>query len=77
MLTSTLLLTPERALKLLNTELEKVSLEGSPADLYDPIRYIMEVGGKRIRPLLVMLSHQLFSDEVQESIAAAIPRGFG
>lgn len=72
MFTSTLPLNAERALKVLNEELEKVNLEGSPSELYDPIRYILAVGGKRIRPLLVMLSNQLFVDDISASVTPAI-----
>lgn len=33
-----------------------------PADLYDPIRYILQIGGKRIRPMLVLLAADVFDD---------------
>jgi geranylgeranyl diphosphate synthase type II len=72
MLASTLILNPERGVKLLNAEIEKLPIEGSPAELYDPIRYIMALGGKRMRPLLVLLAHQFYSDEPESAIAPAI-----
>ena len=46
-----------------------------PAGLYDPLRYMMEIGGKRIRPRLCLLTYSLFKDEFTEEIlspAAAI-----
>lgn len=43
-----------------------------PVRLYEPIRYIMQLGGKRMRPLLVLLAHQLFSDQTDEVISPAI-----
>jgi geranylgeranyl diphosphate synthase type II len=42
-----------------------------PAELYDPIRYIMDLGGKRIRPLLTVLAHHLFEDEVDKALLPA------
>ena len=39
-----------------------------PAGLYDPLRYMMEIGGKRIRPRLCLLTYSLFKDEFTEEI---------
>ena len=39
-----------------------------PAGLYDPLRYMMSIGGKRIRPRLCLLSYSLFKDALDESI---------
>jgi geranylgeranyl diphosphate synthase type II len=36
-----------------------------PVELYEPIRYIMQLGGKRIRPLLTLLGAHLFTDDWQ------------
>ena len=46
-----------------------------PAGLYDPLRYMIEIGGKRIRPRLCLTAYSLFKDEFTEEIkvpAAAI-----
>lgn len=39
-----------------------------PAGLYDPLRYMMEIGGKRIRPRLCLTTYSLYKDELTESI---------
>ncbi len=39
-----------------------------PRGLYDPLRYMMEIGGKRIRPRLCMTAYALFRDEFNEGI---------
>lgn len=39
-----------------------------PCGLYDPLRYMIEIGGKRIRPKLCLLTYGLFKDTVDESI---------
>ena len=41
-----------------------------PAGLYDPLRYMMEIGGKRIRPRLCLTAYSLFKDELSEEILA-------
>jgi len=43
-----------------------------PKELYAPIEYSLSVGGKRIRPVLVLLSCNLFSDNIQPAIPAAL-----
>ena len=39
----------------------------TPASLYDPNRYFLQMGGKRIRPLLVIMGNELF-DEITEDV---------
>lgn len=39
-----------------------------PAGLYDPLRYMISIGGKRIRPRLCLLSYAMFRDELGEEI---------
>ena len=46
-----------------------------PSGLYDPLRYMIEIGGKRIRPRLCLTAYALFKDSFTEEIlspAAAI-----
>ena len=39
-----------------------------PAGLYDPLRYMMEIGGKRIRPRLCLTAYSLFKDSFNKEI---------
>ncbi len=41
--------------------------EKSPLSLYEPIDYAMHQGGKRIRPLLVLLATNMFTDDIEEA----------
>jgi geranylgeranyl diphosphate synthase type II len=41
-----------------------------PAGLYDPLRYMMDIGGKRIRPRLCLTSYALYKDQLCEEILA-------
>ena len=57
------------------TELEKLEKEylpTRPANLYDPIKYTLSLGGKRMRPLLVMIGCDLFDGNTEEALPAAI-----
>lgn len=48
--------------------LSSLEFRRDPADLYDPIRYMISIGGKRIRPLACMISYTLFNDNIDKSI---------
>jgi geranylgeranyl diphosphate synthase type II len=45
---------------------------GSPRDLYEPIQYILDLGGKRIRPALVLLSADLYGAGPEKALPAAM-----
>ena len=55
----------EEALKELFANLK---FTAEPAGLYDPLRYMMEIGGKRIRPRLCLTAYALFQDQFSENI---------
>ena len=44
----------------------------TPDNLYNPIRYILSLGGKKIRPALVLLSCNVFSDDLDAALAPAL-----
>ncbi len=52
--------------------LSELSLPKSPATLYDPQRYLLETGGKRIRPVLTLIACGLCKGDTQNAIPAAI-----
>ncbi|MDX5438763.1 MAG: polyprenyl synthetase family protein [Pontibacter sp.] len=43
----------------------------NPSELYEPIRYIMALGGKRIRPLLVLLSAKMYDNDIEKALLPA------
>lgn len=43
-----------------------------PASLYEPIRYIMSLGGKRLRPMLVLLAYGLYRRDFKKAIPYAV-----
>jgi geranylgeranyl diphosphate synthase type II len=44
----------------------------SPENLYKPSRYILELGGKRIRPILTLISTEVFGGHVKNALPAAL-----
>ena len=56
----------------LNQELTQINFISKPEKLYTPIQYVIEIGGKRIRPALVLFSCQLFAGEVRSALNAAL-----
>lgn len=52
--------------------LEKQKSKRKPENLYSPIDYIMGLGGKRIRPVLVLMSSDLFGSEYHQAMEAAL-----
>ena len=55
--------TSEELLKKVNEALDNVVYDRQPASLYDPIKYVLSIGGKRVRPVLTMLSYNLYKDD--------------
>ena len=52
-------------------KLKHLDLPASPADLYAPMQYILSLGGKRMRPVLLLLANRLFGGNDQEVIGPA------
>lgn len=53
-------------------ELLQINYGKYPKELYDPIDYTMSMGGKRIRPLFVLLANDLFGGKIKDAISAAV-----
>ena len=64
--------TSEELLKKVNEALDNVVYARQPASLYDPIKYVLSIGGKRVRPVLTMLSYNLYKDDPLSIMPQAI-----
>ncbi len=67
-----MLLTTERLTKDITKAISKAEFGKEPAELYDPIRYIMDLGGKRMRPILTLLSNYIFTEDYTKVMDAAV-----
>ena len=45
-----------------------ISFTAEPSGLYDPLRYMIAIGGKRLRPALCLLTYSIYKDSFDESI---------
>ncbi|MBL6657395.1 MAG: polyprenyl synthetase family protein [Flavobacteriales bacterium] len=57
---------------LVEQELLSLKYPSTPADLYAPIDYILSLGGKRMRPILLLLSYQLYKKDIKAALRPAI-----
>ncbi|MGF1670670.1 MAG: polyprenyl synthetase family protein [Balneolaceae bacterium] len=59
-------------IKIIDYELNHLGFEREPSELYEPIRYFLKNGGKRLRPLLTLLGCYLFTDDYQRALKPGI-----
>jgi geranylgeranyl diphosphate synthase type II len=62
----------DKFIHLIQSELESLSYGEQPPELYEPIDYIMSLGGKRIRPMLVLTAYSLFKDDAHQIVKPAL-----
>lgn len=55
-----------------NKEIESLNYPLEPAGLYEPIRYILSLGGKRIRPVLMLMAYNMWKDDVESIMSQAL-----
>lgn len=65
------MLNSNEILQKINERLDTISGDRKPETLYEPIRYVLSIGGKRIRPVLMMLTYELFRDNSEDIIMPA------
>ena len=63
---------PDELLKKVNEALDGIAYDRQPFTLYEPIKYVLSLGGKRIRPVLMLLAYQLYKDDPECIMQQAI-----
>ena len=58
--------------KVIDERLKQALIEEKPVGLYEPIRYILFAGGKRIRPIILLLSCESLGGDYKDAINAAL-----
>jgi geranylgeranyl diphosphate synthase type II len=56
----------------INDTLAAMPYGDQPVELYEPIRYIMQLGGKRLRPLVTLMAGYLFGDDIEPCLKPAL-----
>jgi geranylgeranyl diphosphate synthase type II len=62
----------DHAGKIIEKAIQEITLPAEPSALYDPIRYTLEMGGKRIRPSLLLVAHGMYNRDPEDAISPAI-----
>ena len=62
--------------EIINSKIEKIRIQGTPNELYDPINYILNLKSKRVRPILSLLSYSLFKDDIDKITEPSIALEF-
>lgn len=52
----------------INRSIQSLSLNQEPRGLYDPISYVLLMGGKRVRPLMMLLAYNMYREEIDDKI---------
>lgn len=64
--------TIEQITEMVNEAVDNIQYSKEPRNLYDPIRYILSIGGKRVRPTLMLMAYNLYKEDVDTIMNNAI-----
>ena len=64
--------TSEELLRKVNETLDGLAYDRQPHTLYAPIQYVLSLGGKRIRPVLMLLAYNLYREDPESIMQQAI-----
>ena len=59
-------------LTLIQNYIDSLPYNRKPESLYEPVKYVLSLGGKRIRPMLMLMSYALYRDDVERILPQAI-----
>ena len=62
----------DELLKKVNEALDNLAYDRKPFTLYEPIKYVLAIGGKRVRPVLMLLAYNLYKDDPLRIMTQAI-----
>ena len=66
------MLNSNQILQQVNDFLASLPYDRQPASLYEPVKYVLSLGGKRIRPVLMLLSYNLWKEQPGDILMPAI-----
>lgn len=61
----------KQVVEIINNYIKEIDLNREPKNLYAPIEYVLSIGGKRVRPQLMLLAYKLYKDNFDEVLPAA------
>ena len=66
------MLKSDEILRIVNEGIETLTYDRRPMSLYEPIRYVLSLGGKRIRPVLMLLGYNLYKEHPEDILMPAL-----
>lgn len=66
------MLTTEQLTEIVSKYIAGIEYPESPANLYTPIKYILSIGGKRVRPVLMLMAYNVFKDTPMDILPQAV-----
>ena len=63
--------TASELLDKINSHIADLQFERTPKGLYDPVAYVLSMGGKRIRPVLMLMAYNLYKEDVRPVFSSA------
>lgn len=64
--------TSDEILAMVQKGLEQLPYDRRPLGLYDPVKYVLSLGGKRIRPVLMLLAYNLYKEDPETILTTAL-----
>ena len=55
-----------------NDFLARLPYDRQPSSLYEPVKYVLSMGGKRMRPVLMLLAYNLYKDDPESILMQAV-----
>ena len=62
----------ENILQRIKSEISQLQFTNPPKSLYEPIEYILSLGGKRIRPALTLMACNIYNNSIENAIKPAL-----
>lgn len=67
-----MLLAFPKLLDMVNEHIERLDYAREPMNLYNPVKYILSLGGKRIRPVMMLMAYNMYRDDVDKILDPAL-----
>ena len=65
--------TSDEFLSMVNEFLANLPYDRKPYSLYEPVKYVLSLGGKRIRPVLMLLGYNIFKEDPEKILMVMKP----
>ena len=64
--------TSSELMQMVNRTIESLPYDRKPAALYEPIKYVLSLGGKRLRPVLMLMAYNMYKEDVEHILMPAV-----